>query len=282
MFQSPTGQSKTWWNAWKTIISQAFIFLVKHNTKNCHSVDFWGQNWIKAFFLGKLLHQHPWHTTRLRHLPEHSKRSHMNFENLLESLYIFMTSWADLEMPRSQCIFLLLLRLHSGWHGRGLILSSAACAWLGGASTKKGLQGSNSTKMISRSEMFQSPTGQSKTWWNAWKTIISQAFIFLVKHNTKNCHSVDFWGQNWIKAFFLGKLLHQHPWHTTRLRHLPEHSKWSLPELWESLRHLERILCCQEAIASPFSSSFWIPGGSAGAWSWVPLLVHESGVSIFI
>ena len=82
---------------------------------------------------------------------------------------------------------------------------------------------------------------------------------------------------------FLGKLLHQHPWHTTRLGHLPEHSKWSLPELWESLRHLERILCCQEAIvSSPFSSSFWIPGGSAGAWSWVPLLVHESGVSIFI
>ena len=133
---------------------------------------------------------HPWHAILVG-----KRHKQTTFQKSLNIPARSQWNFGHLELPRSQCIFHLVLRLHARWLGRGMILSSAHLQ-------KKGLQGSNSTKMISRSEMFQSPTGQSKTWWNAWKTIISQAFIFLVKHNTKNCHSVDFWGRNWIKAFF--------------------------------------------------------------------------------
>ena len=122
-FNRQPGQSKTWWNAWKTIISQAWIFLVKHNTKNCHSVDFWGQNWIKAFF-GKTSA-----STSLTYYP--SKTPPWTFQMIPAwTLRIFKTSWADLVLPRSHCTSLLILLLNPRWLGRGMILGSAAGAWI--------------------------------------------------------------------------------------------------------------------------------------------------------
>ena len=192
------------------------FFLLNHNTKNCHSVDFWGQNWINAF-LGKLLHQHPWHTTRLRHLP-------WTFETipheLWESFRIFYISlWhlgLILKCPEANASSFFSSVLHSGWHGRGLILSSAACALFWWGFYKK------------RAPRFKFYKNDLQEWdvsiahWskqNMVKRMKNHHFtglhFFLLNTILKIVILLTFGAKTGSRLFFwenFCNLLHQHPW----------------------------------------------------------------------
>ena len=161
---------------------------------------------------------HPWHAILVG-----KRHKQTTFQKSLNIPARSQWNFGHLELPRSQCIFHLVLRLHARWPGRGMILSSAHLQKR--APRFKFYKNDLQEWDVSIANLVKAKHGETHE-----KPSFHRPSFFLLNTILKIVILLTF-GAKTGSRLFLGKLLHQHPWHGE-----------SSLQLWLTFRDFQQLI----------------------------------------